>query len=88
MPHHHQEHRVVAAGVRAALGLHQPLDRGFEPGLIYDVVYRARDSRLGREVAIKVLPAEVSSDKDHLSRFEKEAIAALMGECEAALSRR
>ena len=36
-------------------------------------VYRARDPRLGREVAIKVLPAPVSSDPDRLKRFEKEA---------------
>src|SRR5215467_11115525 len=39
-------------------------------------VYRARDTRLGREVAIKVLPAELSSDADRLRRFEKEARAA------------
>jgi serine/threonine protein kinase len=39
-------------------------------------VYRARDTRLGREVAIKVLPPEVSSDADRLRRFEKEAQAA------------
>jgi len=39
-------------------------------------VYRAKDSRLGREVAIKVLPAEYSSDPDRLRRFEQEAKAA------------
>jgi len=38
-------------------------------------VYRARDSRLGREVAIKVLPAALSRDTDALSRFEREARA-------------
>src|SRR5574339_123516 len=36
-------------------------------------VYRARDSRLGREIAIKVLPAEVASSPDRLARFEREA---------------
>ncbi|HVR28033.1 MAG TPA: protein kinase [Thermoanaerobaculia bacterium] len=38
-------------------------------------VYRAKDTRLGREVAIKVLPAEVASDPDRLRRFEQEAKA-------------
>ena len=36
-------------------------------------VYRAHDTTLGRDVAIKVLPAAVSSDPDRLSRFEREA---------------
>lgn len=39
-------------------------------------VYRARDSRLGREVAIKILPQLVSSEPDRLARFETEAKAA------------
>ena len=39
-------------------------------------VYRARDPRLGREVAIKVLPASFSQDPDRLKRFEQEARAA------------
>jgi serine/threonine protein kinase len=39
-------------------------------------VYRARDPRLGRDVAIKVLPAAFSSDADRLKRFEQEARAA------------
>ncbi len=36
-------------------------------------VYRARDSRLGRDVAIKVLPASVANDPERLARFEREA---------------
>ena len=39
-------------------------------------VYRANDPRLRRDVAIKVLPSDLSSDPDRLSRFEKEARAA------------
>ena len=36
-------------------------------------VYRARDTKLGREVAIKVLPDELSKDRERLARFEREA---------------
>jgi Tol biopolymer transport system component len=36
-------------------------------------VYRARDSKLSREVAIKVLPSQLASDSHRLERFEKEA---------------
>src|SRR5205809_6611160 len=36
-------------------------------------VYRARDRRLGRAVAIKILPSVFSSDPERLARFEREA---------------
>lgn len=39
-------------------------------------VYRARDPRLGRDVAVKVLPSSFSQDGDRLRRFEQEARAA------------
>ena len=38
-------------------------------------VYRARDPRLGREVAIKVVPESFASDPNRLRRFEQEARA-------------
>jgi len=38
-------------------------------------VWRAHDTRLGRDVAIKVLPADVEADPDRLARFEREARA-------------
>jgi serine/threonine protein kinase len=40
------------------------------------VVFRARDTRLEREVAVKLLPASFASDPDRLRRFEQEARAA------------
>ena len=39
-------------------------------------VYRARDTELGRDVAVKVLPSSFSADRDRLSRFKQEACAA------------
>ena len=36
-------------------------------------VYRARDTRLGRDVAIKVLPRELAADPDRLGRLAREA---------------
>jgi len=38
-------------------------------------VYRARDKKLGRDVAIKVLPASLAADADRLNRFLQEAWA-------------
>src|SRR6476660_7260184 len=39
-------------------------------------VFRARDTRLGREVALKVLPEALAHDRDRVARFEREARAA------------
>jgi serine/threonine-protein kinase len=36
-------------------------------------VYRARDTKLGRDVAVKVLPESLTSDRERLARFEREA---------------
>jgi len=41
-------------------------------------VCRARDSRLGREVALKILPAAFASDADRVRRFEREGRAAAL----------
>ncbi len=38
-------------------------------------VYRAHDDRLDRDVAIKILPADVAADPERLDRFEREARA-------------
>jgi serine/threonine protein kinase len=62
-----------------------PLSVGDKPGP-YEIVapigvggmgevYRVRDTRLGRDVALKILPAEMASDPSRRQRFELEARA-------------
>ncbi len=57
----------------ARLGPYEVLGRIGAGGM--GEVYRARDSRLGREVAIKILPEAVARDADRIARFEREARA-------------
>ncbi len=66
--------RGVLSNVEGRLGPYQ-LGPSIGAGGMGEV-YRARDSRLGRDVAIKILPTEVADDPDRLRRFEQEARAA------------
>ena len=56
-----------------ALGPYRVLDKLGESGM--GEVYRAQDTRLHREVAIKVLPALMATDADRIGRLEQEARA-------------
>ena len=53
-----------------ALGPYRVLAKLGEGGM--GEVYRARDAKLGREVAIKILPAAFTNDPERLARFERE----------------
>src|SRR6185436_11099779 len=59
----------LTAGVR--LGSYEILD-GIGAGGLGEV-YRARDMKLGRDVAIKILPEGFADDPDRIARFEREA---------------
>src|SRR5213594_917095 len=63
---------TIAAGTK--LGRYEIRSKIGEGGM--GEVYRARDDKLNRDVAIKVLPASFSQDADRLRRFEQEAQAA------------
>ena len=62
---------VLAAGKR--LGPYQILDRIGSGGM--GEVYRARDAKLHRDVAVKVLPTSVAKNREYRARFEREALA-------------
>ncbi len=60
-----------AAGMPQQIGPYQVVDRIGEGGM--GVVYRARDARLNREVALKVLPPVFAEEPTRMARFEREA---------------
>ncbi len=60
---------ALPAGTRLALyEIVEPIGAG-----AMGEVYRARDTKLGRDVAIKILPEAFSQDAERLARFEREA---------------
>ncbi len=60
-----------SAMIGARLGHYEVLSKLGEGGM--GEVYRARDTKLGRDVALKVLPADFAQDAERLQRFEREA---------------
>ena len=73
---------VVAVGAAAAAAAHLPMTGRMLGGYRLEMligaggmgeVYRARDAKLGRDVAIKILPRALTRDPDRLARFEREA---------------
>src|ERR1043166_1895942 len=62
---------TIAAGTR--FGPYEVIDLLGEGGM--GQVYRARDSRLARDIALKVLPQDSARDADAIARFEREARA-------------
>jgi serine/threonine protein kinase len=78
------ETRALGAAVREVMAAFDPLvGKQVGPYAVLALigrggmgeVYRARDTRLGRDVAIKVLPGAYSSEPDRVRRFEQEARA-------------
>ena len=60
---------TLATGSR--IGAYEVIAKLGEGGM--GEVYRARDTKLDRDVALKILPASFASDPDRLMRFEREA---------------
>jgi serine/threonine protein kinase len=65
--------RVSEIGSLTIIGQYEIISKIGEGGM--GEVYRARDKKLSRDVAIKVLPASLATDADRLNRFRQEARA-------------
>jgi serine/threonine protein kinase len=61
----------MSLGVGTRVGVYEVLGSLGAGGM--GEVYRARDTRLKREVALKILPASFATDPDRLARFQREA---------------
>src|SRR5262245_15304270 len=62
---------IMALTIGTKLGSHENIALLGKGGM--GEVYRARDTKLKREVAIKILPEEFSRDPDRVTRFQREA---------------
>ena len=64
-------HPFVTLSIGSRIGVYEVIAKLGQGGM--GEVYRARDTRLEREVALKVLPPSVAGDTDRIMRFEREA---------------
>src|SRR5919108_6147180 len=73
MAHNQVVHSAMSPQIVQQLGAYEITSLIGKGGM--GEVYRARDSRLKRDVAIKILPGEFARDTDRVARFQREAEA-------------